>query len=106
MLDKVAAELFAKNINMMVPWYLMASYAYYKEDNSIFTDGFFDDMGKTMLACWDDIDHFHKDYISKGDLEAGTFLGKYPTRVEGALKSLREKYYTKSGTLRKTPKLT
>jgi hypothetical protein len=106
MLDDHAAKLFAKNINMMVPWYLMASYAYYEEDDAIFSDGFFDDMGKTMLACWDDIEHFHKEYITKGDLEAGTFLGKYPSRVKGGLTSLRETYFTKSGNVRKTPKLT
>ena len=91
-MDQVAAELFAKNINMMVPWYLMASYAYYKQADPIFTDGFFDEMGKTMLERWDDIEHFHKDYISTDDLNAGTFLGEYPSRVEGALQSLRKEY--------------
>ena len=106
MLDEHAAKLFAKNINMMVPWYLMASFAYYEKDDAILSDGFFDEMGKTMLACWDNIDHFHKEYITKGDLEAGTFLGKYPSRVEGGLQSLREAYFTKSRTVRKKPKLT
>jgi hypothetical protein len=106
MLDQHAANLFEKNIHMMVPWYLMASYAYYEQGDPIFSDAFFDDMGKTMLACWDDIEHFHKEYITKGDLEAGTFLGKYPSRVEGGLQSMREAYFTKSGTVRKNPKLT
>ena len=96
-LDIAAAKLFAKNINMMIPWYLMASYAYYKQDDAIFSDGFFDEMGKTMLACWDDIEHFHKEHITTGDLEAGTFLGKYPSRVEGGLQALRSEYYTKAG---------
>jgi len=106
MLDDHAAKLFAKNINMMVPWYLMASYAYYVQDDAIFSDGFFDEMGKTMLAVWNDIEHFHKEHISVDDLEAGTFLGEYPSRVEGGLASLREAYFTKSGSVRKTPKLT
>ncbi len=88
--DMKAAELFAQNINMMVPWYLMASYAYYKQDDPIFSDAFFDNMGKTMLECWDDIEHWHKKYITKHDLQAGTFLGKYPSRVEGGLRSLRK----------------
>jgi hypothetical protein len=103
MLDDHAAKLFAKNINMMVPWYLMASYAYYEQGDPIFSDGFFDNMGKTMLAVWDDIEHFHKEHITLDDLEAGTFLGKYPSRVEGALQSLREAYFTKNGTVRKKP---
>ena len=87
--DQHAALLFMENLNMMVPYYLMASYAYYKQDDPILSDAFFDNMGKTMLERWDDIAHFHKEYINKGDLEAGTYLGKYPTRVEGALRSLR-----------------
>ncbi len=101
MLDQHAAELFAKNINMMVPWYLMASYAYYEQGDPIFTDAFFDEMGKTMKERWDDIDHFHKSIITIDDLTAGTFLGKYPSRVEGGLKSLRETYFTKDGKVRK-----
>ena len=87
--DEHAANIFDENINMMVPYYLMAAYAYYKQDDPIFSDSFFDDMAKTMLQCWDSIEHYHKMYISKNDLEAGTYLGAYPTRVEGALRSLR-----------------
>jgi hypothetical protein len=87
--DQHAALLFMENLNMMVPYYLMAAYAYYKEDDPIFTDAFFDNMGKTMLERWDDIDHRHKLYITKHDLKAGTFLGKYPSMVPGALNSLR-----------------
>ena len=104
MLDTHAAKIFQENINMMVPWYIMASFAYYKQDNAILTDAFFDDMAKTMIAVWEDIEHYHKKYISLDTLEAGTYLGEYPSRAEGGLGSLREKYYTKSGTLRKTPK--
>lgn len=88
--DQHAAELFAENINMMVPWYLMASYAYYKQDDPILSDGFFDAMGTTMLERWADIEHYHKMYISKNDLKAGTYLGGYPNRIEGALRSLRK----------------
>lgn len=100
-MDQVAANIFAKNINMMVPWYLMASYAYYEESDPIFTDQFFDDMGKTMLEVWDDIEHFHKELISRDDLNAGTYLGEYPERVKGGLKSARETFLTKSGKVRK-----
>lgn len=94
--DMYAAELFAKNVNMMIPWYLMASYAYYKEDKPIFSDGFFDNMAKTMLECWDDIEHFHKDLLTKEDLVAGSYLGKYPERTKGGLRSLREETRSRS----------
>ena len=90
MLDQHAAEIFAKNPSMMVPWYLMASYAYYKEDNPIFTDTFFDELSKTMLTVWDDIDHFHKELVTVEDLRAGTYLGEYPLRVKGGLRHIRK----------------
>jgi len=87
--DKQAQEIFDKNINMMVPWYLMASYAYYKEDDSILSDAFFDNMAKVMLEKWDSIEHFHKYLIGPMDLAAGTYLGEYPERVKGGLDELR-----------------
>ena len=88
MLDDYAAEIFADNINMMVPWYLMAAYAYYKQDEPILTDAFFDAMGKTMLERWDDINHYHKHLITVDDLAAGTYLGDYPSIVKGALEEM------------------
>jgi hypothetical protein len=88
-LDSYAEDIFAENINMMVPYYLMASYAYYKQDDPIFSDGFYDNLAKSILERWDDITHWHKEYLNKDALEAGSYLGDYPSIVEGALKSLR-----------------
>ena len=90
-LDKEAQELFDKNINMMVPWYMLASYAYYVENNPILSDSFFDEMAKIMLDKWDEIEHYHKHHITKEDLEAGTYLGEYPSRIPGSLWHLRNK---------------
>jgi hypothetical protein len=95
MLDDHAAQLFAKNINMMVPWYLMAAYAYYKQDDPILSDTFFDSMAKTMLTVWDDIEHYHKHLITVDDLEAGSYLGEYPSIVESALSDIRPKNKSK-----------
>ena len=89
-LDKKAEEVISKNKNMMVPYYLMAAYAYYKEDDPIFSDAYFDNLAKRMLDCWDEIEHFHKHLLGPMDLVAGTYLGEYPERVKGGLKSLRE----------------
>ena len=90
MFDDHAAKLFQENINMMVPYYIMAARAYYVDDDPIFSDSFFDNMGKTMLAVYDDLEHQHKHLITKDDLTAGSYLGTYPSIVEGALKRLRE----------------
>jgi hypothetical protein len=89
MLDNYAAEIFAKNINMTVPYYLMASYAYYVQDDPIFTDGFYDSLAKQILDNWDNISHRHRDVLNKDNLAAGSFLGEYPSIIEGALSSLR-----------------
>lgn len=84
-----AAKIFQQNINMMVPYYIMASFAYYVEDEPIFSDGFYDALAKTILERWDEIEHWHKGYLDKDALEAGSYLGDYPSIVSGALKSLR-----------------
>jgi NAD-dependent DNA ligase len=79
-----------ENPNMMIPWYLMAAYSYYEQDDPILSDGLFDGLAKRMLECWDDIDHWHKDLITTRDLEAGTLLARdFPERVKGAVKHLR-----------------
>ena len=70
--------------------YLMCSYAYYKEDAPLISDAEFDELGKWLLENWDSVDHRHKLYITKHDLEAGTFLGKYPSMIPGAVQSYRK----------------
>lgn len=92
LLDKECLDVVESNINMSVPWYLMASYAYYVEDDPILSDARFDRLGRVMLENWDKIEHQHKNHITVKDLEAGTFLGEYPKRVKGGLESLRGIY--------------
>lgn len=80
------------SINMYVPWYMMAAYAYYVEDDPILEDNVFDMLAKRMLEHWDEIEHPHKKYLSKDMLKAGTFIGEYPSRVKGALASVKDTY--------------
>ena len=87
--DKECQDKVDTNINMTVPWYLMAAYAYYVEDKPILSDGQFDHLARKMDTNWEKIEHIHKDFISRDALQAGTYLGKYPSRVEGAVKALR-----------------
>lgn len=79
-----------KNIHLAVPLYLIAAYAYYVEDNPIITDDCFDWLAKFLQDNWDSITHFHKKYITLDDLAAGTYLGKYPSIVKGALSDIRK----------------
>lgn len=88
-MDNKAEEIISKNKNMMVPWYLMASYAYYKQDDPILSDAYFDNLAKRMLDSWNEIEHFHKHLITTVDLAAGSYLGDYPERVKDGLEHLR-----------------
>ena len=75
-----------------VAWYLMASYAYYWEDDPILSDAAFDQLGKELLARWPEVKHWHKDLLSEDELEAGSCLlskEKYPGVTVGGLKHLR-----------------
>jgi hypothetical protein len=72
--------------------YLMCAYAYYKEDSPLISDAEFDELAKWLLDNYDSVEHMHKYLITKGDLEAGTFLGEYPQMVIGAVKNYRKKF--------------
>ena len=87
--DDQCLQLTSDNINMYVPWYIMAAYAYYVEDDPIISDQMFDRMAKQILIHYDDIEHMHKDILTKETLEAGTFLGDYPSRIKHAVDALR-----------------
>lgn len=69
--------------------YLMCAYAYYVEDRPLITDAEFDELSRYILANYDEIEHHHKYLVTKGDLEAGTYLGEYPERVKGAVRHYR-----------------
>ena len=69
--------------------YLMCAYAYYVEDDALITDAEFDELGKWLLKNYDSVEHMHKHLVTKDDLRAGTYLGKYPLMVKGAVKSWR-----------------
>ena len=89
--DKQCLDNVDENLNLTVPWYLMAAYAYYVEDRPILSDSVFDRLAKKMVEFWDVIEHFHKDQLNEEMLQAGTYLGEYPTRVKWAVQALRGK---------------
>lgn len=91
-IEKAYREICDDSINMTVPWYLMASYAYYVQDDPILEDHVYDTLAKRILAEWDNIDHHHKNLLNKDMLEAGTFMGDYPPQIKGAVGSVREAY--------------
>jgi hypothetical protein len=84
-----AKYIISRSKHMAVPYYLMASYAYYEQDDPIFSDAYYDELANFILNNYDTIDHYHKYLISKDDLEAGSYLGSYPSKVIGGLGHLR-----------------
>jgi hypothetical protein len=77
--------------NRSVAFYIMAAYAYYIEDDPLFTDEVFDSLAKYILKEWDNITHPHLSYLTKDMLEAGTYLGDYPSMAIGGLEDYRKK---------------
>jgi len=88
--DNLIRSTIQKNISMAVPLYLMMAYSYYKLDDPIASDACFDETAKVILVNWDKIEHRHKKHLNKESLLAGTYLGVYPTIVEGAVQSFRK----------------
>ena len=81
--------IYHKNINMLVPYYLMYSYAYYQENESLITDSEYDQICQDLITNWHDITHYHKRLLNLESLKAGTGYDiKYPNRVVSAALSL------------------
>lgn len=66
--DKLCNDICEENPNMMIPWYLMASYAYYWLDDPILSDACFDQMCKEIDMFWDIIEHYNKDIVDYLDI--------------------------------------
>ena len=80
---------YLTNPNMLVPYYLMFSYAYYKENESLISDSEYDQICRDLITNWDNITHWHKRLLNLESLKAGTGYDiKYPNRVISAALSL------------------
>ena len=83
---------YLTNKNMLVPYYLMFSYAYYKENESLIPDSEYDQICQDLITNWNDITHWHKRLLNLDSLKAGTGYDiKYPERVVNAALALIKK---------------
>ena len=62
----------SSQFNHLIPQYLVHSLLYYILEDSVLDDAVFDRMCATILAHWDEIDHPHKTFVSRADMQAGT----------------------------------
>lgn len=87
-LDAKGRELTGLSPDMIVPWFLMASYLYYHTNQSLLSDGYYDELSKELLSRWDQVEHRHKYLITKDDLIAGSLYRlkeeEYPMLVKAA----------------------
>lgn len=81
--------------NMLVPWFLMAAFAYEELDDPFLTDSGYDWICRELDARWDAIDHRHKHLIDRAALRTGTasyLKGKLPLSVRHATTHLLSAY--------------
>jgi hypothetical protein len=87
MIDEKVAEYLEKSPNLLVPWYLITSYAYYVLDEMIISDGLYDSICKWLLGALraGKVDHMHAYLCNEEALAAGTAYHiaayEYPSRA-------------------------
>lgn len=67
-----------------VAWWLMASFAYYALNRSLFSDETFDWIGRYIKDNWEGIKHPNKRLIKQAATFSGYYVKRYPTRVKCA----------------------
>lgn len=72
-----------KNPNMLVPWWLLAAYAYDQLDDPLISDALFDEIAKRLTNEWATIKHPHKKLLDKTMLKSALAIkgGKWPLIV-------------------------
>lgn len=67
---------------LLVPYYLMSSFLYYKENKQVLTDKEFDDLCFQLDDEWTKVKHPHKKLIKRSNLKAQTGYNiKFPKIV-------------------------
>lgn len=93
--DDVCRQVTSDNPNMLIPWFLMACYAYDLLGEPLLTDSFFDEMSETMNMVFPALDHAHKHLITwdenttKGS-SSQVAWGSLPDRIGRAVAFLRK----------------
>ncbi len=84
---KLRTDIEAMTPNELVSWFLIGCYAYYELSEPVMTDTDFDFLVERLKEEWDNADHYHKEIINKGHLEATTGYDiDYPKIIKYATK--------------------
>ena len=88
--DGVCKYVTGENPNALIPWFLMACYAYEILGDPIISDACFDEMSETMNMVFPALEHIHKPLIHwTEDTEKGSSLqvdwNSFPDRITHAV---------------------
>lgn len=73
-ITEIAEVALLASANLLVPWYLISSFAYYILDDPVITDELYDRICRELLDALDcfEIDHPHMDLCDMDALRAGS----------------------------------
>ena len=76
-------EIDFNNPNMLLSFYLMASYAYYSLGRPMMSDMEFEEVTKVLHEKYEEVTHPHKNLVPKSALACCTAVGvEYPNIVK------------------------
>lgn len=88
MLDEYCRSIIRERPGAAVAWWLMSSFLYYHQDESIISDGMYEELAAFLLEHWETIRHPHRHLIRKEDLTAGSAfhltVDQYPSIARSA----------------------
>jgi len=92
-------KVIAKNRNMMIPYYIMCCYSYYRANHPLVRDRFFDRLALALSREFNYLDHYHKKFLTEEEVKAATFKGEYPSIMPSAVHSMRFRHVYPNGGL-------
>lgn len=98
------ADVDQLSSNRLVPFYLMASLAYYELNDNFMDDAAYDHICRRLQAEWEEVRHPHKALVKFDSLDATTGYSlnfrKLPTIIRVATRQLLDG--ARAGTLRRS----
>lgn len=88
-----AKQVVDFNANMLVPWVLICSYAYYQLSRPLVSDELYDEWCRRLSRVWWRVKHRHKHLIDRGPTTCHVLLkeDEYPGMVIGACLELLQR---------------
>lgn len=95
--DDECRRYIGTNKNLLVPWWIMAAWAYEVDDEPIISDALFDEIAQQINTHWASITHRHKERLDRSALKSALAInGKWPPMAKGAVQHLRKAHDDRS----------